>query len=78
MMIQTVTHPACASATCPPVDHISTPHTVVAAEGSELAARLRSNGWIARAGWRRYTAGRPAAWLVRFECPSACPAESAA
>jgi hypothetical protein len=71
MMIQTITQPAHASANRLPVDHISTPCSVVAAEGTDLADRLRSDGWIARAGWRRHIAGRPAIWLVRFECPLA-------
>jgi hypothetical protein len=71
MTIQTITQPAHASANRSSVDRSSTPCTVVAAEGSDLAARLRSNGWIARAGWRRHIAGRPAIWLVRFESPFA-------
>jgi hypothetical protein len=44
---------------------------IVAPEGSDLASRLRSTGWIARAGWRSHAAGRPAIWLVRFESPFA-------
>ena len=40
---------------------------IIAPEGSELANRLRSRGWIARSGWRSRQAGRPAVWLVRFE-----------
>jgi len=45
------------------------PAAIVAEEGSELASRMRSNGWIARSGWRSHATGRPAIWLVRFECP---------
>ena len=45
------------------------PHAIVAAEGSDLASRLRSRGWVARAGWRSRQAGRPSVWLVRFESP---------
>ncbi len=40
---------------------------IIAPEGSELADRLRSRGWVARSGWRSRQAGRPAVWLVRFE-----------
>lgn len=44
-------------------------HAIVAPEGSELASRLRSRGWVARSGWRSRQAGRPPVWLVRFEYP---------
>jgi len=44
-------------------------HAIVASEGSELASRLRSRGWVARSGWRSRVAGRPPVWLVRFEQP---------
>jgi hypothetical protein len=40
---------------------------IIAPEGSELANRLRSRGWVARSGWRSRQAGHPAVWLVRFE-----------
>jgi hypothetical protein len=49
------------------------PRVIVAAEGSELAARLRASGWVARSGWRSNAAGRAPIWLVRFESPSASP-----
>ena len=67
MMIQTITQQALAPMveTC-----AATPETVVAPEGSELAARLRSTGWIARSGWLSQAPGRPAIWLVRFERPA--------
>lgn len=44
---------------------------IVAREGSELAARLRAGGWVARAGWRALDSdpARPV-WFARFECPS--------
>ncbi len=42
---------------------------IIAPETSELAQRLRSSGWIARAGWLNHApSGR--IWLVRFESPS--------
>jgi hypothetical protein len=45
------------------------PRTIVAREGTELAAALRAGGWQARAGWRSSDhAGEPA-WQIRFERP---------
>jgi len=49
--------------------HAAPTPSIVAPEGSELAARLRSRGWVARSGWRSRQAGRPPVWLVRFEHP---------
>lgn len=46
-------------------------HAIVAPEGSELANRLRSRGWVARSGWRSRRSGRQPVWLVRFEQPEA-------
>jgi hypothetical protein len=42
---------------------------IVASETSELAQRLRSSGWVARAGWLSHAPGGRV-WLVRFESPS--------
>lgn len=42
---------------------------IIALEGSELANRLRSRGWVARSGWRSRAVGRPPVWFVRFEQP---------
>jgi hypothetical protein len=70
MTIQTLFQPANAPVNCTLVANRTTdPRAIVAAEGSELAARLRSNGWVARSGWRSHAAGRSAIWLVRFEFP---------
>lgn len=79
MTIQTLFQPAFAPANRQPVaDRTADPRAIVAAEGSELAARLRSSGWIARSGWRSHAAGRPAIWLVRFELPGESALEAAA
>ncbi len=43
--------------------------SIVAREGAELAAVLRSKGWHARAGWKTLDADGNAVWFVRFECP---------
>jgi hypothetical protein len=42
---------------------------IIAPETSEQAQRLRSSGWIARAGWLSHASDIPI-WLVRFELPS--------
>lgn len=42
---------------------------IIAPETSEQAQRLRSAGWIARAGWLSHASSSPI-WLVRFELPS--------
>ena len=68
MIVQMLTHPA-------PVHVLSgsratepASRAIVAPERSELAQRLRSAGWVARAGWlSRAPVGR--VWLVRFESP---------
>ncbi len=49
---------------------------IIAPEGSELASRLRSRGWVARSGWRRRQTGGTAVWLVRFEEPDAARGDS--
>ena len=54
------------------------PRVIVAPEGSALASRLRSSGWIARSGWRSHAAGRPPVWLVRFESPTGSTLEAVA
>ena len=72
MTIQTLLQPAYAPVNRPLVaNRTADPRVIVAPEGSDLAAQLRSSGWIARSGWRRHAAGRPAIWLVRFESPFA-------
>ncbi|HYI14260.1 MAG TPA: hypothetical protein VEX37_02640 [Thermomicrobiales bacterium] len=79
MTIQTLFQPANAPVNCTLVANRTTdPRAIVAAEGSELAARLRSSGWIARSGWRSHAAGRSSIWLVRFECPDSSSEEVAA
>ena len=47
---------------------------IIAPEGSELANRLRSRGWVARSGWRSRGSGRQSVWLVRFEQPDSARA----
>ena len=79
MTIQTLFQPAYAPANRPLVaNRTADPRAIVAAEGSDLAVQLRSNGWIARSGWRSHAAGRPAIWLVRFECPGESVLEAVA
>lgn len=46
------------------------PYSIVARESSELADRLRSQGWIARVGWRVTGRDDQRAWLIRFEHPA--------
>jgi hypothetical protein len=70
MTIQTLLQPALRTTNgLLAVEHATVPRVIVAAEGSELADRLRASGWVARAGWRRHAAGRSPIWLVRFEYP---------
>jgi hypothetical protein len=45
------------------------PEVVVAREGSELAARLRSHGWTVRGGWRATDQRDQLVWYVRYEAP---------
>jgi hypothetical protein len=79
MTIQTLPQPAPSTTNyLLAANRTADPRAIVAAEGSELAAQLRSNGWIARSGWRSHAAGRPAIWLVRFESPFASPEVAAA
>ncbi|MGH9176872.1 MAG: hypothetical protein ACRD1H_21060 [Vicinamibacterales bacterium] len=71
MMIQTIARHTLAPTADPRVAiRAAAPEVIVAPEGSELASRLRATGWVARSGWRSHSAGRPAIWLVRFECPA--------
>jgi len=68
MIVQTLTNPTPAHVLI--ASHATQPAftAIVAPEASELAQRLRSAGWIARAGWlSRARGGR--VWLVRFESP---------
>jgi hypothetical protein len=46
------------------------PISIVARESSELASRLRSQGWIARSGWRSTSRDNQRDWLIRFEHPA--------
>jgi hypothetical protein len=70
MRIQTLTWQTLARVGQPRFEHdTGTTDAIVAPEGSELAGRLRSTGWVARSGWRTNTPGRPPVWLVRFERP---------
>jgi hypothetical protein len=46
------------------------PFSIVARECSELADRLRSQGWAARAGWRSSGHSQPRVWFIRFEPPA--------
>ena len=79
MTIQTLFQPAFAPANRPLVaNRTADPRAIVAAEGSELAAQLRSSGWIARSGWRSHAAGRAPIWLVRFEYPGESAVEAVA
>ncbi len=57
---------------------VASTDVIVAEEGSDLASQLRATGWVARSGWRRYSAGRPSVWLVRFECPTESVREAVA
>jgi hypothetical protein len=45
------------------------PRSLIAREGSELAAALRAGGWRASAGWRSTTDDGEEAWQIRFERP---------
>lgn len=79
MTFQTLFQEAYAPANRPLVANRTTdPRVIVAAEGSELANRLRASGWVARAGWRRHAAGHSPIWLVRFEYPCTSPEAVAA
>ena len=78
MTIQTLTYPAHTPANYPLVANRTTPRVIIATEGSALASRLRSTGWIARSGWRSHAAGRKPEWLVRFESPEVFPLEAVA
>ncbi len=68
MIVQTLTHPTAAHVLIGTHATELASKAIVAPETSELAQRLRSSGWIARAGWlSRAPGGR--VWLVRFESP---------
>ncbi|HYI15123.1 MAG TPA: hypothetical protein VEX37_07010 [Thermomicrobiales bacterium] len=72
MRVKTITRETLARMTDQPLMTRTTPtDSIIAPEGSELASRLRSRGWVARSGWRSRSAGRPPVWLVRFEQPEA-------
>jgi hypothetical protein len=74
MTIQTLFQEVYTPANRPLVaNRTSDPRVIVAAEGSELASRLRASGWVARSGWRRHAAGHSPIWLVRFEFPFTSP-----
>ncbi len=49
------------------IDEQSLPMEIVAREGSELAEQLRTNGWVARAGWRTTGEDGQPVWHLRFE-----------
>jgi hypothetical protein len=66
MVIQTLPQPVPRTTRLLTGEQTSVPRVIVAAEGSELAARLRASGWVARSGWRSHAAGRTPIWLVRF------------
>jgi hypothetical protein len=68
MSVQMLTHPA--PAHVPTGSRATEPGfaAIVAVETTELARRLRSSGWVARAGWISCTpCGR--VWNIRFESP---------
>jgi hypothetical protein len=68
MRVQTITRETLARMNEQQLTTRTTPtDAIIAPEGSELANRLRSRGWVARSGWRSRQAGRSAVWLVRFE-----------
>lgn len=46
------------------------PRSIVVRERSELADRLRANGWVARAGWLSANRTTSRIWLIRLEHPS--------
>lgn len=48
--------------------------SIVVRDGSELAVRLRADGWVARSGWRTSTGD----WLLRFETEGASLEDNAA
>lgn len=49
------------------IDERVAPVEIVAREGSALAAQLRANGWVARAGWRTTDEDGQTVWHLRFE-----------
>ena len=57
------------------IDIDGSPSYIVAREGSELAERLRCQGWKATLGWRSESEDGQV-WLVRFE-PDGSPAGTA-
>jgi len=69
MIVQTLTHPTPAYALIGSRAPDPASRVIITPETSALAQRLRSSGWVARAGWlSRAPCGR--VWLVRFESPS--------
>jgi hypothetical protein len=67
MRVQTITRETLTKMAEQPTTRTIPTDAIIATEGSELANRLRSRGWVARSGWRSRQAGRSAVWLVRFE-----------
>ena len=68
MRVQTITRETLAKMTEQQLTTRATStDAIIAPEGSGLASRLRSRGWVARSGWRSRPAGRSPVWLVRFE-----------
>ena len=45
------------------------PCSIVVREHSELAQRLRAQGWMARSGWLSTSRDTQRVWLIRFEHP---------